>query len=117
MYFCPTKASYSHMNPSHRNTPFHGKPHISRWQLNGKRASNGENGSRRTRTGSMIERYAVYRVHLDPGTGSEMIKTRPAVVISDELMNRYLQTVVVCPITSRVHPGWPSRVQTSVIDK
>ena len=65
----------------------------------------------------MIERYAGYRVHLDPGTGSEMIKTRPAVVISDELMNRYLQTVVVCPITSRVHPGWPSRVQTSVIDK
>ncbi len=63
--------------------------------------------------GSMIERYAVYWVHLDPGTGSEMIKTRPAVVISDNQMNRHLQTVVVCPITSRVHPAWPSRVQTA----
>lgn len=61
----------------------------------------------------MIERYAVYWVHLDPGTGGEMIKTRPAVVISDELMNRHLQTVVVCPITSRIHPAWPSRVQTA----
>ncbi|MDZ7794860.1 MAG: type II toxin-antitoxin system PemK/MazF family toxin [Spirochaetia bacterium] len=65
----------------------------------------------------MIERYGVYWVHLDPGTGSEMIKTRPAVVVSDQLMNRYLHTIVVCPITSQVHPSWPSRVQTSVTDK
>ena len=61
----------------------------------------------------MIKRYAVYWVHLEPGAGSEMIKTRPAVVISDDFMNRHLQTVVVCPLTSRLHPAWPSRVQTA----
>ncbi|MFW5686464.1 MAG: type II toxin-antitoxin system PemK/MazF family toxin [Spirochaetota bacterium] len=62
----------------------------------------------------MIERYRVYWVELDPVVGSEMSKTRPAVVISDDGMNRSLQTVVVCPVTSRLHPRWPSRVQTHV---
>ncbi len=66
---------------------------------------------------SMIDRYGVYWVSLDPGTGSEMIKTRPAVVVSDQLMNHYLHTIVVCPVTSRIHPAWPSRIQTMVTGK
>ena len=61
-----------------------------------------------------IDRYAVYWVNLDPVKGSEIAKTRPAVVISDELMNSHLGTVVVCPITSRIHPQWPSRIATTV---
>lgn len=60
----------------------------------------------------MIERYGVYWVNPDPGTGSEILKTHPAVVVSDQLMNHYLHTIVVCPITSRIHPAWPSRLQT-----
>ncbi len=63
---------------------------------------------------SSVERYGVYRVELDPTRGSEIAKTRPALVVSDEDMNRFLATVVVCPITSRLHPAWPSRVQTEV---
>jgi mRNA interferase MazF len=62
----------------------------------------------------MIERYAVYWVDLGPAQGSELQKTRPAVVISDAEMNRHLETVVVCPMTSRLHPRWPSRVQAEV---
>ena len=62
----------------------------------------------------MIERYAVYWANLDPVRGGEMAKTRPVVVISEESMNRLLDTVVVCPLTSRIHPRWPSRVQTRV---
>lgn len=62
----------------------------------------------------MIERYCVYRVEVGPVTGSGAAKTRPALVISDDEMNRRLQTVVVCPVTSRLHPRWPSRVQTTV---
>ncbi|MFP4151290.1 MAG: type II toxin-antitoxin system PemK/MazF family toxin [Alkalispirochaeta sp.] len=58
-----------------------------------------------------IQRYHAYRVHLDPVIGGEVRKTRPAVVISDSAMNRRLDTVVVCPVTSRLHPHWPSRVQ------
>jgi len=59
----------------------------------------------------MPERYGVYWVNLDPVEGSEIAKTRPAVIVSDEQMNRLLSTVVVCPVTSRLHPHWPSRIQ------
>lgn len=62
----------------------------------------------------MIERYHVYWVDFDPVVGSEMAKRRPAVVVSDDEMNAHLATVVVCPVTSRLHPHWPSRVQTVV---
>ncbi len=58
------------------------------------------------------ERYGVYFANLDPVVGSEMAKTRPVVVISPDAMNRHLDTVVVCPLTSRLHPRWRSRVQT-----
>jgi mRNA interferase MazF len=64
-----------------------------------------------------VERYAVHWVNLDPVVGSEISKTRPAAIISDEAMNENLGTVVVCPLTSRVHPRWPSRVQTRVAGK
>jgi len=59
----------------------------------------------------MIERYRVYWVNLDPVIGSEIAKTRPAVVVSDNSMNQWLNTVVVCPLTTRLHPRWPSRIQ------
>ncbi len=62
----------------------------------------------------MIERYAVYWVDLDPTGENELSKRRPAVVISDEEMNASLKTVVVCPLTSRLHPRWPSRVRAEV---
>lgn len=65
----------------------------------------------------MIERYGVYWASLDPVRGGEMAKTIPVVVISDEAMNRFLDTVVICPLTSRLHPRWPSRIQTVVRDK
>lgn len=63
---------------------------------------------------SSVERYAAYWVDLDPVRGGEIAKTRPAVVVSDDDMNRTLATVVVCPITSRLHPRWPSRVRTNL---
>jgi mRNA interferase MazF len=61
-----------------------------------------------------VDRYGVYWVNLDPVQGSEIAKTRPAAVVSDEGMNANLSTVVVCPITSRIHPHWPSRIQTTI---
>jgi mRNA interferase MazF len=66
---------------------------------------------------SMIERYGVYWVDLDPVRGSEIAKTRPAVVISDDKMNAALKTLVVCPVTSRLHPRWPSRIRVSIDGK
>ncbi|MGQ0657088.1 MAG: type II toxin-antitoxin system PemK/MazF family toxin [Chromatiales bacterium] len=58
-----------------------------------------------------VERYAIYFADLDPTRGSEINKTRPVVVVSQNEMNRYLETVVVCPLTGKPHPRWRSRLQ------
>jgi mRNA interferase MazF len=58
-----------------------------------------------------VERYCIYLADLDPTRGREIAKTRPVVVVSQESMNRFLDTVVVCPLTTRLHPRWRSRIQ------
>jgi mRNA interferase MazF len=57
-----------------------------------------------------INQYEILLVNLDPTIGSEMKKTRPCVVISPNEMNKYLQTVVISPITSS-SKTYPTRVQ------
>ena len=49
-------------------------------------------------------------VNLDPTIGSEMQKTRPCVVISPNEMNRYLNTIVIAPMTSS-SKSYPTRVE------
>ncbi len=58
-----------------------------------------------------IQRYNLYWVSFDPTQGSEIAKTRPAIVVSPDAMNKRIDTVVVCPLTSQLHPAWASRVQ------
>jgi mRNA interferase MazF len=58
-----------------------------------------------------VERYGVYLADLDPARGREIAKTRPVVIISQNEMNRHLDTVVVCPLTMKLHPRWRSRIQ------
>ena len=58
-----------------------------------------------------IKRYAIYFADLNPTIGSEIKKVRPVVVISQDEMNNYLETVVVCPLTSKLHPQWRTRIQ------
>ena len=58
-----------------------------------------------------VERYGVYLADLDPTRGREIAKTRPVVVVSQDDMNRFLDTVVVCPLTTKLHPRWRSRIQ------
>lgn len=57
-----------------------------------------------------VERYSIYWVDLNPVIGAEISKVRPAVVVSDDLMNTHLQTVVICPLTTKLHPSWRSRI-------
>lgn len=57
-----------------------------------------------------INQYDIVLVNLDPTLGSEMKKTRPCVVLSPNEMNKYLQTIVVAPLTSSSKP-YPTRVQ------
>jgi len=57
-----------------------------------------------------INQYDIVLVNLDPTIGSEMKKTRPCVVLSPNVMNKYLQTIVVAPMTSSSKP-YPTRVE------
>ena len=57
-----------------------------------------------------VNQYQIVLVNLDPTMGSEMKKTRPCVVISPNEMNKYLQTIVIAPMTSHSKP-YPTRVE------
>lgn len=57
-----------------------------------------------------INQYEIVLVNLDPTIGSEMKKTRPCVVISPNEMNKFLQTIVIAPMTSSSKP-YPTRVE------
>jgi mRNA interferase MazF len=52
-------------------------------------------------------RGEVYWTNLDPAFGAEIAKTRPAVVVSNDLGNEHSPRVIVAPITSR----WIDRVR------
>ncbi len=56
-------------------------------------------------------RYAVHIADLNPTVGGEIRKVRPVVVVSRDEMNRFLETVVICPLTSSLHPRWRGRLQ------
>lgn len=57
-----------------------------------------------------INQYDIVLVNLDPTIGSEMKKTRPCVVLSPNEMNKFLQTIVVAPMTTSSKP-YPTRVE------
>jgi mRNA interferase MazF len=54
-------------------------------------------------------RDEVWLVSLDPTHGAEIQKTRPCLVVSPDEMNRYLQTVIVVPMTTTMR-RYPTRV-------
>ena len=56
-------------------------------------------------------RYGIYLAALDPAVGRELAKTRPVVVVSMDAMNRHAETAVICPLTTKLHPTWRSRIQ------
>jgi len=63
-----------------------------------------------------VDRFDVVLVQLDPARGSEIRKTRPAVVISPDEMNQALRTAVVAPMTTAGR-AYPWRVAVTFGDK
>lgn len=60
----------------------------------------------------IIKRFDVWLVSLDPALGSETKKTRPAVVLSPDIINQKLQTVIAAPLTTTIK-GYPSHIPSA----
>jgi mRNA interferase MazF len=56
----------------------------------------------------------IYWVALDPALGSEIRKTRPAVIVSNDSCNTHGTRVVVLPITSNVTSLYPGEARIEV---
>lgn len=56
-----------------------------------------------------LKQYSIVLVNLDPIIGSEIKKTRPCVIISPNEMNKYLNTIVLAPMTTNLKK-YPTRV-------
>lgn len=54
-------------------------------------------------------KFEIVLVNLDPTIGHEIKKTRPCVIISPDVMNNVLQTLIVAPITS-TNRALPTRI-------
>jgi mRNA interferase MazF len=52
----------------------------------------------------------IYLVNLDPVVGHEISKTRPALIISNDINNNLSDTVTVLPVTSSVEKVFPFEV-------
>ena len=50
-----------------------------------------------------IKRGDIYYANLNPVIGSEQGGTRPVLIISNDVGNKHSPTVIVAPITSRIH--------------
>jgi len=62
------------------------------------------------------KRGEIYWVNLDPTIGSETQKTRPCLIVSNDIGNEMSPIVMVAPITSKVHKKIYSFEVKTVVD-
>ncbi|OGL38633.1 hypothetical protein A3J32_00020 [Candidatus Saccharibacteria bacterium RIFCSPLOWO2_02_FULL_46_7] len=63
-----------------------------------------------------INQFEIYWVNLDPVVGREIKKTRPAIIVSPDVMNKTVDTLIVVPLTRRVI-DWPFRMAVQLGDQ
>lgn len=59
---------------------------------------------------AFCSQFDIVLVSLDPTVGSEIKKTRPAIVVSPNSINKYLKTVIIAPMSSKSRTA-PFRVK------
>lgn len=58
----------------------------------------------------LIKRGQIWVANLDPGYGVEIRKKRPVLIISGDIFNNQLRTVIVIPISTQVLPLGPEKI-------
>lgn len=61
-----------------------------------------------------MKRGEVWWVEFDPSVGSEIRKTRPAAILSNNSANRHLRRVVVVPMTSNTEHLYPGEALVDI---
>ena len=61
-----------------------------------------------------MKRGEVWWVNFDPSVGGEIKKKRPAVILSNDVANKYLNRVQVVPVTGNVSRLYPSEAYVTI---
>lgn len=64
-----------------------------------------------------MNRGEVWWVNLEPAVGGEIHKKRPAIIISNDISNRFLNRVQVVPITSKIDRLYQSEAYVTLNEK
>lgn len=64
-----------------------------------------------------MKRGEVWWVNFDPSTGGEIRKKRPAIIVSNNAANQFLNRVQVVPLTSSVGKLYPSEAYITLRGK
>ncbi|NVM24758.1 MAG: type II toxin-antitoxin system PemK/MazF family toxin [Desulfobacterales bacterium] len=64
-----------------------------------------------------MNRGEVWWVNLEPAVGGEIHKKRPAIIISNDISNRFLNRVQIVPITSKIDRLYQSEAYVTLNEK
>lgn len=65
----------------------------------------------------MKKRGEIWWVNFDPSIGQEVKKKRPAIIISNNISNKYLERYQVIPISSKSQKIYPSETPINIDGK